>query len=56
LRGSFTQRGEAGKNSLTFNGKIGGHKLTPGSYRLIATPTSNGVAGSPQSITFQIVR
>jgi hypothetical protein len=51
VKGSITQNGNAGTNTFTFNGKIGGHKLGPGTYNLIATPTG----GTPQEITFQII-
>ncbi len=55
VHGSFTRSGNAGKNGFTFNGRIGGRNLTLGSYRLTATPISNGRTGNPQSISFQIV-
>ena len=53
--GSFTQPGNAGSNSFTFNEPIGGQSLTPGSYRLTATPTSNGGTGNTQTSSFQIL-
>jgi CSLREA domain-containing protein len=36
VRGSFTRTGEAGRNSFRFTGRIGGKRLTPGRYRLVA--------------------
>jgi hypothetical protein len=51
VRGKLIKSGKAGKNSFTVNGKIGGHKLGPGTYQLIATPA----AGTPQKVTFKIV-
>jgi PKD repeat protein len=36
VRGSFTGVGKAGTSSLRFSGRIGGKRLTPGSYVLIA--------------------
>ena len=41
LSGSFAQAGAAGTNNLLFKGRIGGRPLTPGSYRLIATPSES---------------
>jgi PKD repeat protein len=52
LRGQITLAGKAGANHFTFNGKIGGHRLGPGSYRLTATPT----AGASKTTTFHIRR
>ncbi len=34
VRGSFVDRGEAGRNTLRFSGRIGGRKLASGRYRL----------------------
>jgi hypothetical protein len=56
LRGSFTVKGRAGNNSLRFSGRLNTSKLAPGKYRLIATPTANGVTGSAQNTTFTIKR
>lgn len=36
VRGSFGDRGEAGRNSLRFSGRLRGRKLRPGRYRLVA--------------------
>jgi 6-phosphogluconolactonase (cycloisomerase 2 family) len=51
LRGKIVQTGKAGTSQFSFNGKIGGHQLGPGSYELIATPTG----GRPKKVTFKIV-
>jgi hypothetical protein len=56
LHGSITLTGKAGNNSFTFNGKLAGHKLAPGSYQLTATPTAGGRTGTPQRATFKLVR
>jgi hypothetical protein len=56
LRGSFTVKGHAGNNSFRFSGRLNTSKLAPGKYRLIATPTANGVTGSAQNTTFTIKR
>ena len=45
--------GRSGANHFTFNGKIGGHNLRPGTYQLIASATVNG--GTPRNVTFTIV-
>jgi hypothetical protein len=55
LHGSITLTGHTGPNSFTFNGKLGGHTLGPGSYQLTATPTANGQAGTPQTTTLKIL-
>ena len=55
VRGSFTRTGSAGPNRFRFMGRIGGRKLTPGDYRLVATPTANGVRGRRTSAPFHIV-
>jgi hypothetical protein len=51
LRGKIVQRGKAGANRFAFNGTIGGHKLSPGTYQLIATPADGGA----RTVTFKIV-
>jgi hypothetical protein len=56
VRGSFTQDGKAGKNSFRFTGRLRGHKLKPGRYKLIATPSVNGQKGKATSRRFRIVR
>ena len=55
MRGSFTRAGRAGPNRFRFMGRIGGSKLKPGDYRLVATPTANGVRGRATSPPFHIV-
>jgi hypothetical protein len=55
LPGSFTRNGKAGSNSFHFTGRIGGRKLTPGSYKLVAVPTANGQAGAAGTRSFRIV-
>ena len=51
IHGQIKKTGKAGVNGFTFNGVIGGHKLGPGSYQLIATPSG----GTPRKTTFRIV-
>ena len=54
LPGALTATAGQGANSFTFNGRIGGHQLTPGSYRLTATPSANGQTDKPATIVFTI--
>jgi hypothetical protein len=50
VRGMLVMTGKAGVNHFTFNGKIGGRTLGPGSYELIATPTG----GQPRAVAFKL--
>jgi hypothetical protein len=52
VHGQLVKTGHAGANSFTFDGKIGGHKLAPATYRLTATPAG----GKSQTIAFTIVQ
>jgi uncharacterized delta-60 repeat protein len=58
VKGSFTRAGKAGKNSFKFTGRVGGKKLKPGSYRLVAV--AKDAAGNkdktPKRANFQIAR
>jgi len=54
LPGTIALAGVAGANAFTITGKVGRHTLGPGSYRLLATPTTGGRAGNQQQTTFQI--
>jgi hypothetical protein len=56
LRGSFTRSGKAGTNTFRFTGRIGGKRLKPSSYKLVATPKANGLIGKPVSASFRIIR
>jgi hypothetical protein len=56
VRGSFTLNGRSGRNAFRFMGRIGGRRLTPGNYRLTATPTANGRRGRATSVGFRIIR
>jgi hypothetical protein len=56
LRGSLVRKGRSAANAFTFNGRIGGRKLAPGSYRLIATSRSHGVSGNAALTSFTITR
>lgn len=50
LRGRIVKNGAAGENGFVWNGKIAGHRLGPGTYQLLATPTG----GKPRSATFKL--
>jgi hypothetical protein len=54
LRGSFSRTGTAGRNHFRFTGRLRRHKLKPGRYRLVATPTANGTTGRARSVGFRI--
>jgi hypothetical protein len=54
--GAFTRSRPAGADSFTFTGRIAGRALTPGRYRLAATPAANGRTGSPARASLRIVR
>ncbi|HJS96623.1 MAG TPA: putative Ig domain-containing protein, partial [Solirubrobacteraceae bacterium] len=56
VRKSFTRSGRAGQNSFTWSVRVGGHTLSAGAYRLIATPTAPGDSGAPKSVAFRIAR
>ena len=55
VSGSFTRAGSAGANSFRFTGRLAGHKLKAGKYRLVATPSVGGKIGRAASVPFQIV-
>lgn len=56
LLGSFTHADTAGNNSFRFTGRLGGKKLKPGKYRLMARAKSTGGTSAPRSANFRIVR
>jgi hypothetical protein len=56
LRGSFTRAGKLGSNSFRFTGRIGGRRLRPGAYQLVATPAANGETGLPVDARFRIIK
>jgi hypothetical protein len=55
LPGALTHTSTAGANTFTFDGRIGGNTLKPGTYVLTATPTSNGGPGIARSATIKLV-
>jgi hypothetical protein len=56
--GSFTVRGQAGRNTVAFTGRLPhGKRLAPGSYTLTATPTDNAHnSGQPRTAKLRITR
>jgi DNA-binding beta-propeller fold protein YncE len=53
--GSFTHLDRAGWNDLRFTGRLDGHALAPGRYRLQAVPTSAGRSGKPAAASFRVL-
>lgn len=56
LPGDFTRTGSAGVNRFRFTGRLAGHKLALGSFRLIATPTAGGKIERPTSAAFRVIK
>jgi hypothetical protein len=57
LPGPVTQRLPGGHNRLVLSGRLGGRRLAPGAYRLLATPTDRAQnVGVPAPIGFRVVR
>jgi len=56
VRGSFSRAVRAGESSFHFTGRVGDRTLARGSYRLMATPTANGVSGRSLTRRFRIGR
>ena len=56
LRGTTVINGPAGVDAFTVAGRIDGRTLVPGSYRLLATPTADGIAGQQRQTTFELRR
>jgi hypothetical protein len=55
LLGNFTHTDVAGRNSFHFTGRVGGHKLVVGSYRLTATPRARGRSGRAVNVLFDVI-
>jgi hypothetical protein len=54
--GSFTHADAVGTNALRFTGRVGGHTLKAGSYRLSASAHSAGGTSKTQTVVFKIGR
>lgn len=53
--GTFVHRDRAGRNRLSWRGRVGGHRLRPGHYRLLAVASANRVIRSPTiTVDFRI--
>jgi uncharacterized delta-60 repeat protein len=56
VKGSFTRPTAAGANSFKFTGRMGGKKLKPAKYRLVAQPSSAGGKGAKKTAKFKIIK
>jgi hypothetical protein len=54
--GGFTHPDAAGANRFHFIGRVGGHRLQPGNYRLSAAPQANGTTWKTVSAQLRILR
>jgi hypothetical protein len=52
--GAFVHRDRGGWNRIVLSGWLGTHKLSPGAYRLVATPKLAGRTGRGGAVGFQI--
>jgi hypothetical protein len=52
--GSFSHADASGPNSFHFTGRVGGHSLQPGRYRLRAVPVLGAQTGSSDTSGFRI--
>jgi hypothetical protein len=53
--GNFTHADAAGHNRFHFTGRVRGHKLAVGPYKLVATPSAHGTTGQARSAKFRIL-
>jgi uncharacterized delta-60 repeat protein len=56
VKGTFTHRDTAGANAFRFSGRLKGRRLAPGSYRLVAQPSSPAGKGTKKTAAFRIIR
>lgn len=57
LKGAFSRSAKQGKNGFTFTGRLGGRKLKPGRYYLVARATDGaGNRATVRRVKFKIVR
>jgi hypothetical protein len=52
--GRFTHHDRPGPNQFHFNGRVNGHKLRPGSYRLHAIPRGSAGTGPAVNARFKV--
>jgi hypothetical protein len=54
--GSFTRTGATASKKFRFTGRLKGHRLKPGAYRLVAVATNSaGVKGPQKTASFRIL-
>jgi hypothetical protein len=53
--GSFTHTDVAGANRFHFSGRMRGHGLPKGSYKLTAVPRYHSLTGHAVTVTFKVV-
>jgi hypothetical protein len=56
VKGTFTRKAVAGTSRFTYDGRLGGHRLRAGSYRLTATPSVGRATGRPRTVTLTLTR
>ena len=54
--GSFTHNDEAGTNVFRFTGRVAGHTLAPGTYRLSAVATAGTATSAARTAAFKVTR
>jgi hypothetical protein len=54
--GRFSHQDSQGTDSFRFTGRLKGHRLRPGRYRLRAVPVLNGQRGAAATARFRILR
>ncbi len=54
-RGTFTHTDRVGANRINFTGRIAGHALKPGRYRLQLTPRAGGMLGRSATVAFRVL-
>lgn len=52
--GAITKAEPAGADTFVFDGKVGGKRLAPGSYDLVATPSAAGGSGPQRTVKFKL--
>jgi plastocyanin len=55
-RGKLSFAGHQGTNKVAFQGRLARGRLSPGTYTLIASASSSGLASAPERLTFTIRR
>jgi hypothetical protein len=55
VKGSFSRKRPAGGDRFTFTGRLNGHRLAAGKYRLVARASANGRVGKTAPRSFRIL-